>query len=63
MNGRKFRTLALSSIFSILGIVLAGCGDAKNDPNAGAPPPLKIESAEDSNVFQVARRQSVWARN
>ena len=50
MNGRRFRTLALSSM---LGIVLAGCGDAKNDPNAGAPPPLKVERAEDSNVFQV----------
>ncbi len=50
MNGRKFRTLALPSI---LGIVLAGCGDAKNDPNPGAPPPLKVERAEDSNVFQA----------
>ena len=50
MNGRRFRTLALPSI---LGVVLAGCGDAKNDPNAGAPPPLKVERAEDSNVFQV----------
>jgi membrane fusion protein, heavy metal efflux system len=50
MNGRRFRTLALSSM---LGFVLAGCGDSKNDPNAGAPPPLKVERAEDSNVFQV----------
>ena len=52
MNGRRFRTLALSSMLE-MGFVLAGCGDAKNDPNAGAPPPLKVEHAEDSNVFQV----------
>ena len=52
MNGRRFRTLALSSMLE-MGFVLAGCGDAKNDPNAGAPPPLKVERAEDSNVFQV----------
>jgi cobalt-zinc-cadmium efflux system membrane fusion protein len=53
MNGRRFGTLALSSMLGMLGFALAGCGDAKNDPNAGAPPPLKVERAEDSNVFQV----------
>ena len=43
-------TLALCLVF---GVWLAGCGGGKNDPNAGAPPPLKVERAEDPNVFQV----------
>jgi cobalt-zinc-cadmium efflux system membrane fusion protein len=34
-------------------LFLGGCGDSKNDPNAGAPPPLKVERAEDANVFQA----------
>jgi membrane fusion protein, heavy metal efflux system len=34
---------------------LSGCGDAKSDPNAGAPPPLKVESVVDPNVFQAER--------
>jgi cobalt-zinc-cadmium efflux system membrane fusion protein len=34
-------------------VFLASCGDSKNDPNAGAPPSLKVERAEDSNVFQA----------
>lgn len=38
-----------------LGSMPAGCGDAKNDQNAGAPPPLKVERVEDPNVFQVDR--------
>jgi cobalt-zinc-cadmium efflux system membrane fusion protein len=33
----------------------AGCGDAKSDPNAGAPPPLRVESSQDPNVFQADR--------
>jgi cobalt-zinc-cadmium efflux system membrane fusion protein len=45
-------TLALCLM---LGQVSAGCGGAANDPNAGAPPPLKVERAEDPNVFQVDR--------
>src|SRR6202049_4278579 len=36
-----------------LGLWLAGCGGGHNDPNAGAPPPLKVERAEDPNLFQV----------
>jgi cobalt-zinc-cadmium efflux system membrane fusion protein len=36
----------------IISLYLAGCGGS-TDPNAGAPPPLKVESAEDANVFQV----------
>jgi len=37
----------------IAGSLLAGCGNANNDPNAGAPPPLKVEHVEDSNLFKV----------
>jgi len=36
-----------------LALLLAGCGDAKSDQNAGAPPPLKVERVGDRNVFQV----------
>jgi len=42
--------LVLSSIAILF---LCSCGNGKNDPNAGAPPPLKVERAEDRNVFQV----------
>jgi cobalt-zinc-cadmium efflux system membrane fusion protein len=34
-------------------LAVAGCGGAKNDDNAGAPPPLKVERVEDRNLFQV----------
>jgi cobalt-zinc-cadmium efflux system membrane fusion protein len=34
-------------------LAVAGCGGSKNDANAGAPPPLKVERVEDRNLFQV----------
>ena len=37
----------------MLGAVLAGCGGAKSDPTAGAPPPLRVETAGDPNVFRT----------
>ena len=37
----------------VMTLFLAGCGDAHNDPSAGAPPPLKVEQASNGNVFQV----------
>jgi membrane fusion protein, heavy metal efflux system len=40
-------------VSSIAILLLCSCGNGKNDPNAGAPPPLKVERAEDRNVFQV----------
>jgi membrane fusion protein, heavy metal efflux system len=49
MKRLKLEPLAFCLIASLC---LAGCGGA-SDPNAGAPPPLKVESAEDANVFQV----------
>src|ERR1700689_1874851 len=36
----------------VAGLFLAGCGKVQNDPNAGAPPPLRVERA-DPNIFQV----------
>jgi cobalt-zinc-cadmium efflux system membrane fusion protein len=44
---------------SMLGLLATGCGDAGKDPNAGAPPPLKVEQANDPNVFQVAHPDEV----
>jgi membrane fusion protein, heavy metal efflux system len=48
---RRAFELALLGGFAVL--LLAGCGGAPNDPNAGAPPPLRVERADDPNVFQV----------
>nr|UXE44995.1 hypothetical protein Hi04_10k_c4039_00003 [uncultured bacterium] len=41
------------AVSSIAILLLCSCGNGKNDPNVGAPPPLKVERAEDRNVFQV----------
>ena len=35
------------------GLFLASCGQSKGDPKAEAPPPVKVESEQDVNVFQV----------
>jgi len=35
------------------GVFLASCGQSKGDPKAEAPPPVKVESEQDLNVFQV----------
>lgn len=50
MKRRHFAVLALSSIAVVLE---AGCGAGKGDPQAEAPPPLKVESPQDRNIFQV----------
>lgn len=52
MRLKGFETLAL---WAAAGLLLAGCGDAKSDQNAGAPPLLRVERAEDPNVFPVER--------
>jgi len=41
------------AIFVAAGLILAGCSRKPEDPNAGAPPPLKVEKAGDPNVFQA----------
>jgi len=51
MNCRRFARAALS--FAVW-LSQLGCG-SKSDPQAEAPPPLKVESVQDQNVFQVER--------
>ena len=43
-----FLVVALASL-----VGLTGCGSTKADPQAEAPPPLKVERVEDRNLFQV----------
>ena len=50
MRRRRWEKLA---VLLTLASFSGGCGDAKLDQNAGAPPPLKVERAEDRNVFRV----------
>ena len=50
MKHRVTAILAFSSTLCLLG---TGCGGGKSDPQAEAPPPLKVERVEDRNVFQV----------
>jgi membrane fusion protein, heavy metal efflux system len=44
--------IATSALILTLVLFDAACG-SKSDPQAEAPPPLKVERAEDANVFQV----------
>lgn len=44
---------AILAFFSILCLFGTGCSGGKTDPQAEAPPPLKVERVEDRNVFQV----------
>jgi cobalt-zinc-cadmium efflux system membrane fusion protein len=50
MNRRDFAILSFPLIIALFS---AGCGGGKSDPQAEAPPPLKVERVEDRNVFQV----------
>lgn len=44
----------LRLVFCFLGVSsLLGCGTAKSDPAAGAPPPAQVEQEQDLNVIQV----------
>ena len=52
MKRRQFPILVFSLLLCSLGL---GCGGAKSDPKAEAPPPLKVEAVQDRNVFQVDR--------
>ena len=51
MNCRRF---AMAALFAALCFAQLDCG-SKSDPQAEAPPPLKVESVHDQNVFQVER--------
>jgi len=60
MNRRNVTALALSFA---LGIFDAGCNGGKSDPQAEAPPPLKVQSVEDRNVFHVDRPERFQLTN
>jgi cobalt-zinc-cadmium efflux system membrane fusion protein len=47
------RDSAILSCPLIMVLFSAGCSGGKSDPQAEAPPPLKVERVEDRNVFQV----------
>lgn len=53
MNRRRVLSCAVVPLLLLCAIVPAGCGGAQSDPQAEAPPPLKLETAGDPNVFQV----------
>jgi cobalt-zinc-cadmium efflux system membrane fusion protein len=50
MNRMDFAILPLPLILALFS---TGCSGGKSDPQAEAPPPLKVERVEDRNVFQV----------
>jgi cobalt-zinc-cadmium efflux system membrane fusion protein len=51
----KLQLLACSAVLGLLGVACnTACSSAKSDPQAEAPPPLKVERVEDRNVFQAA---------
>ena len=51
MNRKHARAFAVCLLAGAS--LLASCGGAKDDPAAGAPPPLKLETAGDPNVFRA----------
>src|SRR5580692_9382345 len=50
MTSRRSEALFFCLMTAFVG---AACGDGGKDPNAGAPPPLKVEQASDPSVFKV----------
>ena len=47
---------AVAMIFALLlGLLELACKQAESDPKAEAPPPLKVQSVVDRNVFEVDR--------
>jgi cobalt-zinc-cadmium efflux system membrane fusion protein len=50
---RKDNDFAILSVSLIVALLFTGCSGGKSDPQAEAPPPLKVERVEDRNVFQV----------
>ena len=49
----KRQKLAALSLSLALGAVGTGCNGSKSNPQAEAPPPLKLEKVENRNLFQV----------
>ena len=42
-----------AAVAPFLGVLAASCGDSKSDPKAEAPPPLKVQTVEDRNLFKA----------
>lgn len=49
----KRRVLGLLALCLPAVLLQAGCSGGKSDPQAEAPPPLKVERVQDRNLFQV----------
>jgi membrane fusion protein, heavy metal efflux system len=56
-RGQAMKRKGFEAVCIVLaaGFFVVGCGDPHMDPNAGAPPPTKVEKAEDRNLFEVER--------
>ena len=52
MAYRRFAALLLAST---LALTISGCKKPESDPKAEAPPPLRVQSVEDRNLFEVDR--------
>lgn len=52
MNCRKWKIFFLCMILCLMD---CACRASGSDPQAEAPPPLKVQSVEDPNVFEVDR--------
>jgi membrane fusion protein, heavy metal efflux system len=50
----KSRGILYLAAFTGVSLIAAGCAGGKSDPQAEAPPPLKLERVEDRNLFLVA---------
>jgi membrane fusion protein, heavy metal efflux system len=50
MNREDFAILCLALLAALL---LVGCSDGKSDPQAEAPPPLRLERVADRNLFRI----------
>jgi cobalt-zinc-cadmium efflux system membrane fusion protein len=51
----KRLSIQIAMLLLMASLLLASCNDSNHDPSAGAPPPLKVQRAEDRNLFQVDR--------
>jgi cobalt-zinc-cadmium efflux system membrane fusion protein len=49
----NFPKLAAVILCSVLGLLQSACKPAEGDQKAEAPPPLKVQSVQDRNVFEV----------
>ncbi len=49
----KVERIRVPALVFVLAMVLAGCGGAKSDPAAEAPPQTKVENEPDLNLVQV----------